>query len=67
MFGRTQAVFLDVGDEVVELIAEEDGDAEEAADPDGEEGQAEFAEVEVVEIDVDEGEDFEEGIVDAVG
>lgn len=41
-------------------------DAYDDADGDGEEGQAELAEVEMVHFVVDEGEGFEEGVEDAV-
>ena len=67
MFGGAHAVFLDVRDEVVDLVGQEGGDAEDAGDADGDEGQAGFASVEAVNGRVDEREGFEEGVVDAVG
>lgn len=47
-------------------VAAVDGDAEDAGDEDAEEDEADLAEVHVVVDGVDEREDLEEGVVDAV-
>ena len=60
-------MFLDVRDQIVDLVCQEDGDADEAADPDDDEGKTEFAEVEVVDREVDQGKDLEKRVVYAVG
>ena len=67
VFGGAHAVALDVRDEVVDLVEEEGGDAADAGDAYGDEGHSCEAEGEVVDALVDEGEGFEEGVVDAVG
>lgn len=61
-----EAVVADRGLDAVVDVPPVPDDAEDDADGDGEEGQAHFAEVEVVHGDVDEGEGFEEGVKDAV-
>lgn len=50
--------------EVVVYVVYYDGDC--GADDDGEEGCAHLAEIEIVDVYVDEGEGFEEGVVDGV-
>ena len=65
-FLRAQAVFEDVGDEVKVKVGNVGGDAEEAGDEDAGEDDADHAEREAVHGRVDEGEDFEEGVVDTV-
>lgn len=71
--GRDEAVLLGahavlhqarVG--IVVEVADVDADADEAGDEDAEEDEADLAEVEAVVDRVDEGEDLEEGVVDAV-
>ena len=71
--GRHEAVLLgaeaagqDVGHEVEVQVEHVDGDADEAGNEDAGEEDADGAEGEVVVDGVDEGEDFEEGVVDAV-
>lgn len=49
MFWCSEAVLLDVRDEVVDLVDEEGGDANDACDAYYDERQASFAEVEVVD------------------
>lgn len=66
MFLGAEAVGEDVGHEVVVEVSEVSSDAEGAGDEDAGEEDADGAEGEVVVDGVDEGEDFEEGIVDAV-
>lgn len=66
MFGGSKSIFLDVGNEVLELVDEKAGDADGASDANGDKTKACFAEVEVVDWWVDEGEGFEEGVVDSV-
>ena len=53
MFWCTEAVLLDVGDEVVELVDEEGDDADEACDADCQEAETDFADVEAVDWGVD--------------
>jgi hypothetical protein len=67
VLGCAQAVLFDVRDEVVDLVDEEAGNADETGDADGQEAEANLAEVEMVDGWVDKREDFEEGVVDAVG
>lgn len=71
--GRHEAVLLgaeaagqDVGHEVEVQVEYVDGDADEAGDEDAGEEDADGAEGEAVVDGVDEGEDFKEGVVDAV-
>ena len=64
VLGRAEALrsHLGIHDRVdVDAV---DGDGDEDGDGDGEEGQTELADVEAVELEVDDWEGFEEGIVD---
>ena len=47
-------------------VAEVDGDGDGDADENDEENESHFTEVHAVAFDVDDGEDFEEGVVDPV-
>lgn len=67
VFGATEAVLLDVWDEVLELVDEEHGYADDTGEADRDEAEACLTEVEVVDWWIDEGEHFKEGVVDAVG
>lgn len=67
VFWLSQTIFLDVGDEVFVLVDEKSGDTNGAGNADCDEAETDFADVEVVYWGVDKLEDFEEGIVDAVG
>ena len=62
----SQSVLQDVGDEPEVEIGAIDDDAEQTCDDDAEKDNAEFAEVEAVHFVIDDGEHFEEGVVDAV-
>ncbi len=65
-FLRAQAAFEDVGDEVEVEVGDVGDDAQEAGDEDTGEDDANHAGGETVHGRVDEREDFEEGVVDAV-
>lgn len=66
MFLGSHAVGLDVGDEVEVQVGDVCGDSEETSDEDAEEYDSCLSDVETVHGPVDEGEDFEEGVVDCV-
>lgn len=66
VFLRAHAVGEDVRDEVEVEVGDVGGDAEDAGDEDAEEDDARLADAEAVHGAVDEGEDFEEGVVDCV-
>lgn len=66
MFWGSQTVFLDVGNEIPELVDEETGNSDQASDADGEETEAHLTDVETVDGWVYEREDLEEGIVDSI-
>ena len=65
LFLRAQAVLLDVGFEVEVDVRYVDGDADDAADDDASKDNAQLADVEAVDANVDEREGLEEGVVDA--
>lgn len=67
MLGGSEASFLNVRNEIEEQVKGEDGDANETSDADGDECQAQLAEVEAVDVDVYEGKHLEEGVVYPVG
>jgi len=67
VFGGAETVGFNIGDEVVVLVEKERGDSDEAGNADCEEAEAGFAEVETVDVGVDKGKCFEEGVVDSVG
>ena len=62
----SEAVFENVGDEYGVQVVEVDGHGEDAADDYAGENDAGFTDVEAVEGAVDQGEDFEEGVVYSV-
>lgn len=66
MLRSSEAILLDVRNEIPDLVNEERADPENACYTDDDKCQARFAEVEVVERRIDKGKDFEEGIVDAI-
>lgn len=67
MLWLPKTVLLDVWYEVLELVDQEADNADETSDPDREEAESYFTNVEVVDWGVDKLEDFKEGVVDAVG
>ena len=66
MFLGAEAMLLDVWLEVPPDIRAVDDYAEHTPNDDADEDDTEFAEVEAVDFDVDEGECLEVGVVDAV-
>lgn len=60
MFWGPKTVLFDIGDEVPVLIDEEAGHPYQAGDADGEEAEAYFPDVEVVDWRVNKGKYFEE-------
>ena len=66
MFLGSQAALHDVRDEIPVQVGGVGDDTDDAGDEDAGEDDADDAEGEVVVAGVDEGEDFEEGVVDSV-
>ena len=66
VFLGAQPVLLDVRDEVEVLVRHVDADADEAGHHNTQKHQAQLADVEAVHAHVDQGEGFEEGVVDGV-
>ena len=66
MLWRTQAVLLDVRNQVPNLICEERCDTDDAANSNGQESETRLAKIEMVDGRVDEWEDLERRIVNAV-
>ena len=66
MLWCSQPVFLNVGDEVPELVNKEDGHSDQACDANGEEAEAYLANIEAVDGWVDEWEHLKEGIINSV-
>lgn len=66
MLWSAQSVFLDVWDQIPDLVCEESSDSNDAAHSDGQESKAGLTQVEVVNGRVDEWEHFERRIVNTV-
>jgi hypothetical protein len=58
MFWGPEAIFLDVGNEVPELVHKEASHSQQAGDPNGEEAEAYFADIEMIDGRVDQWENL---------
>jgi hypothetical protein len=63
VFWGSETIFLDVGNEIPELVNKEAGHSYQAGDTDGEKAEAYFADVETVDWRVYQREDFEKRVI----
>ncbi len=66
MFGGPKPGFQDVWHKVEFLIDNEDGDPDEASDANGEKGKSDLTKVKAIQRWIDQREDLEERIEDAI-
>lgn len=66
MFWGTKAVFLDVWDQILELVDQKAGNTDKTGDANCDESETSFAKIEAVNRWVDQRESFEERVIDSV-
>lgn len=66
MFWGTEAVLLDVWDQILELVDQKTGNTDQTSDTDCDESETGFAKIEAINTWVDQRESFEERVINSV-
>ena len=67
MFRSPKSISFDVGDQIIDLVCKEAGNADQTSNTNCQKAEADFTEIETVDGWVNKRKHFEERVVDAVG